>query len=119
MATSAKKKMIREATSSVQGRQAERARAPVARAPSAPAAAGPSRVGARQPQAGPKLNELRGKIARMEKERARVSDAALTEIAEIETILGHLTHTAFSVVATAAKAEEIRARCAALRKVLS
>lgn len=118
MATSAKKKMIREATSSVQGRQAERTRAPVARAPSAPAT-GPSRVGARQPQAGPKLNELRGKIARLEKERARVRELALAEITEIETILGYLTHTAFSAVATATNANEIRDRCAALRKVLS
>lgn len=120
MATTSKRKMIREATSSVQGRQAERTRQPATRQPAAPSATPPSRVGARsQVQGGPKLNELRGKIARIEKERTATRDQALGELAQIEELLGQLTMTSFSMVATATRVAEIRTHIDTLRKVLA
>lgn len=120
MATTSKRKMIREATSSVQGRQGERARQPATRQSAPPSAMPPSRVGTRsQVQGGPKLNELRGKIARLEKERTVARDQALVELVQIEELLGQITMTSFSVVATATRVAEIRAHVDALRRMLA
>lgn len=116
MATTSKRKTIREASSSVQGRQAERTRAPIARQPAAPSATGPSRVGARsQPQGGPKLNELRGKLARLEQERLQSKADIGQHVAAIEALLDQLSATPVSVVQTD---EAIRIRCMAIREVL-
>jgi hypothetical protein len=116
MATTTRKRPIRQAERSVKGFQGQPERPPIARAGKpAPSTRLTTRA---QPQAGPKLNELRGKIARMEKERSRMRDGALYELAQIETILGSLTMTSFSVVATAVAVAEIRMHCDTLRKVL-
>lgn len=117
MATTSKRKTIREATSSVQGRQqGQRTRVASPRQTAPAATAPPSRLGPRSQQGGPKLNELRGKIAKLEQERLRMRRECNEQISEIETLLLQLSATPASVWETG---EAIRECCSAIRGVLA